>query len=406
MEKFNDEIWTNLRKAGVGFGPNCSPHKLSPAIGDYYMKLLTTFVNMKDTNDKRIFTFCLLNEHMSVNGKEHLALAGMVLKAPVDQFTKLVMELEQAGSAEPTRPLEEFAKRYGSPMLNKNNLDDSETKLQSSPKRMRTLVPASPPKSVRNKLTILANRSPAQVTRGLDSVTIERIPGSGSKSTKPRTSIKLSDDEEVIQVVGTNRKTHNPAMPANVNQSRLQPQELEAFKKSFYLSLPMSRPLRADIFRGLMLREPESKVKLLAKVGIHFKPRDGNFILPKEITKNKIEHHFNELSKLVEVQWAVIMAENIFRLVVPDDKLTLHTVGIHCSPTHPKIPLFYRMQDALRKRVLSNPTDGMSMAKYLVKTFELRPSKLPHVKAVSQVLECDESAAEDFIRKGLVGNQA
>ena len=46
---------------------------------------------------------------------------------------------------------------------------------------------------------------------------------------------------------------------------------------------------------------------------------------------------------LVEVQWAVIMAEVIFKLIHPKDSLCLDTIGITLDCKNEKVPLFHRM---------------------------------------------------------------
>jgi len=57
----------------------------------------------------------------------------------------------------------------------------------------------------------------------------------------------------------------------------------------------------------------------------------------------------NMVDQLVDVQWAVIMAEMIFKLLHPKDWLTLETVGITVDPENSKVPLFYRLWHFVRR---------------------------------------------------------
>ena len=46
---------------------------------------------------------------------------------------------------------------------------------------------------------------------------------------------------------------------------------------------------------------------------------------------------------MVDVQWAVIMAEVVFKLIHPKDSLCLDTIGISLDTRNEKIPLFCRI---------------------------------------------------------------
>ncbi len=81
-----------------------------------------------------------------------------------------------------------------------------------------------------------------------------------------------------------------------------------------------------------------------------------------------------KLACLIDVQWAVIMAEVIFKLLHPKDELSLPQIGITVDPDHPKAPLIHKMQHHLRKYIRDSYKDPYAdpLCSYLVKTLQLK----------------------------------
>ena len=51
------------------------------------------------------------------------------------------------------------------------------------------------------------------------------------------------------------------------------------------------------------------------------------------------------------MQWAVVMAEAVFKLLDPKETRSLEIVGLKVDPSNPKTPLFYRLEAWLRKEM-------------------------------------------------------
>lgn len=129
---------------------------------------------------------------------------------------------------------------------------------------------------------------------------------------------------------------------------RLSNEQLDAKKKLFHLSLPMSRILRTDIVFHLMNSAKQAKRELLKRVGIEFK--NVGFLLCPSLSSQSLASFFErQLSQLVDVQWAVIMAEVIFKLAHSKDTLSLEHIGITIDPTHRKVPTWMRVRNAVSK---------------------------------------------------------
>jgi hypothetical protein len=110
------------------------------------------------------------------------------------------------------------------------------------------------------------------------------------------------------------------------------------------------------------------------------------------------------ISGLVDVQWAVVMAESIFGLMHPKDILSMDLVGIFIDPTNPKVPLFYRLEHETRTFLARYP-NGENLAGHLVTKLGLQLGRA-HVRAVQSFIRAGTDVAEAFIKEGQVVAQS
>ncbi len=96
----------------------------------------------------------------------------------------------------------------------------------------------------------------------------------------------------------------------------------------------------------------------------------------------------SKLSHLIDVQWAVVVAEATFKLLDPKESRALEILGLRIDPENPKTPLFYRLECAARREMVrealgQNGVAGTTgMAGRMVRRFELDAGAPAHVRAV------------------------
>ena len=242
--------------------------------------------------------------------------------------------------------------------------------------------------------------------------------GSRAKASTTTSSSTLQDsnvkeDQPITPLDLTTQLTkiskHNSSAPSLSHDKagtvipRLSPEDMIKMKKSFHESLPESRILRGDILRGILLSE-EPKARLLSKVGIVFDPNKGSYNCPKVIDAGMIRMFADKLSHLCVVQWAVIMAENIFKLIHPEDSAILGHLGLSVDRKSSKTPLFYRIQLEMKSFVaneeLKKGGAKETVAAHLVRTLDLTPNP-SNYKAVDSALGCGVPAAKALIERGV-----
>ena len=80
-------------------------------------------------------------------------------------------------------------------------------------------------------------------------------------------------------------------------------------------------------------------VGLLDRVGIQFNEERSRPLCFAGMDPVVLERCVNMISGLVDVQWAVVMAETIFKLVHPKDMLSLELAGITVDATNQKVSI-------------------------------------------------------------------
>lgn len=191
----------------------------------------------------------------------------------------------------------------------------------------------------------------------------------------------------------------NIAYTAMVQKPKLTPDRLEEVKRQFLSFLPVTRPLSLDLIRYILLQEPERR-NLLKKVGISFNPKQGNYLCPDGMSAQTVFKCFSKLKPLADVQWAVIMAETIFKLINLDDLHSFYYVGLDVDEDHPKVPLFFRIHHEMKRFLTHN--GSQLLASHLVDQFALNTSAV-HLKAIETVLGCSMREADAFLRSGNAG---
>ena len=73
------------------------------------------------------------------------------------------------------------------------------------------------------------------------------------------------------------------------------------------------------------------------RVGIKFNEERSRPLCFAGMDPVVLERCVNMISGLVDVQWAVVMAETIFKLVHPKDMLSLELAGITVDATNVKV---------------------------------------------------------------------
>ena len=217
---------------------------------------------------------------------------------------------------------------------------------------------------------------------------------------RKRKAVEIDNHHRLMIQAGMGvNAAENLKIPQPATRSRVSPDKLEDVKRTFQSLLPTTRPLKADILRFIFTRE-ETKTRLLKKVGINFDEGRGGFLCPDGMNSGTVFRCMSKIAPLADVQWAVIMAETVFKLLDADDCLTLPSVGISIDVSHPKVPLFYRIQMETRAFLISNSSENL--ASHLCYTFDLNTSPAC-IKAVENVFNCTYSAAAAFIRSGFDG---
>ncbi|TRY77979.1 hypothetical protein TCAL_09491 [Tigriopus californicus] len=223
----------------------------------------------------------------------------------------------------------------------------------------------------------------------------------GEYLTAKKRRIVEVDNSNLLQLqsgFGLNAVT-NIAYTAMVQKPKLTPDRLEEVKRQFLSFLPVTRPLSLDLIRYILLQEPERR-NLLKKVGISFDPRQGNYLCPDGMSAQTVFKCFSKLKPLADVQWAVIMAETIFKLINLDDLHSFYYVGLDVDEDHPKVPLFFRIHHEMKRFLTHN--SSQSLASHLVDQFALNNSAV-HLKAIETVLGCSMREADAFLRSGNAG---
>eukprot|EP00095_Tigriopus_kingsejongensis_P008955 maker-scaffold334_size202906-snap-gene-0.12 protein:Tk08955 transcript:maker-scaffold334_size202906-snap-gene-0.12-mRNA-1 annotation:"---NA---" len=189
----------------------------------------------------------------------------------------------------------------------------------------------------------------------------------------------------------------NLRMPNLQPKPKLSPDKLEDVKRQFLSFLPLTRPLKMDLIRYILIQEPERRL-LLQKVGIQFESHQGNYLCPDALCAQTVFKCFTKLKPLADVQWAVIMAETVFKLINLDDLHSFYYIGLDIEEDHSKVPLFFRVHHEMKRFLIYNSSD--SLASHLVGTFNMTNAPV-HVKAIEAVLGCSSREADAFIRAGM-----
>ena len=164
--------------------------------------------------------------------------------------------------------------------------------------------------------------------------------------------------------------------------------------------------MKADVLRVILLREPVKR-KLLAKVGIKFSPTRGEYIAEDVLDATVVEAAIQCIAKLPDVQWAVIIAEAIFKLLIPGDWYTLIQIGVQFDDTNAKLPLFYRVHCEMNRYIMDSTVEtSATLAQHLVAVFNLDFKNDAHVRAVASVFQMGVVKAENFIKSGIGGHAA
>ncbi len=199
----------------------------------------------------------------------------------------------------------------------------------------------------------------------------------------------------------------SPAKPSKpAIKKRIPPDQLESLKRSFHAELPTDRFARTDIVRYLFHTADGQKISLLTRVGITFDYESGSYVQGRGAFDEDRAMRFSEkLAHLIDVQWAVVLAEATFRLLDPKETRSLELAGIKVDADNPKTPLFYRLERAVRKEMMAialGQTDGNNLAPKMAKQFNLNTS-LTHVKAVESAFGVSNKEALKFLERGVKG---
>ena len=198
-----------------------------------------------------------------------------------------------------------------------------------------------------------------------------------------------------------NKQTAPPPLPKRPQPARLSKEAMAKLKAEFSASLPKSRILKGDVLRGLLLADDPRKSELLSRVGIVFDRGDtGHYSCPEAITPQIVGQFAARLAHLCVVQWAVIVAENIFSLLHPEDSALLGSLGLSVDRKSPKTPLFYRIQMEMKHFVAHPGEQETTAAAYLTRVLDLKLHPV-HYKAVDSALGCGLDKAREMIERGL-----
>ncbi len=108
------------------------------------------------------------------------------------------------------------------------------------------------------------------------------------------------------------------------------------------------------------------------------------------------------LTSLVDIQWAVVIAEATFKLLDPKETRSMELAGIMVDPDNAKTPLFYRLERAMRREVTRAALGkgaGGSLAAKMAEQFGLTQMS-QHVKAVEVAFGISGAEAQEFIQRG------
>ncbi len=226
-----------------------------------------------------------------------------------------------------------------------------------------------------------------------------RPPGSGGS----RTIVIDNKSASAIKNRLANLNTSTMVIKPGQSQSgkppkRLSPGALEQLKKGFQdLLAGVTRVIRVDIVRYILVQEKQKR-GLLSRVGIKFTEERSEPLCFGGMDPVVLEKAMQMTGNLVDVQWAVLMAETIFKLVNSKDVLSLETIGVEIDPTNAKAPLHYRLEHEART-FFSRYPNGENLAAHLCSKMDLQLGRA-HVRAVASLLRCKPDVAETFIREG------